>query len=86
MAPRPKSSARLPAHVPLGASVRVACMGCRKATTLSLPGIEPYPGAAFGEEGWSVLNEPEEGQLVFACRTCFEAEMDAPDSSIKGQG
>lgn len=33
------------------------------------------PGAAFGEPGWSVLDEPEEGQVVFACQGCFEEEL-----------
>ena len=47
------------------------------------------PGAAFGEAGWSLLNEPEEWQVVFACQGCFEEELKFEEegtSRIRGEG
>lgn len=51
-----------------------------------LPGAAPWPAGVFREEGWSVLNEPEEGHIVFACKSCFDAEMHPPKSKIHGKG
>lgn len=53
---------------------------------LELPGASPWPGAVFQQKGWTVLNETEEGHVVFACGKCFEAEMNKPDSGIRGEG
>jgi len=36
--------------------------------------------------GWTVLNDPEEGHVVFVCGPCFEEEMNSPDSKVKGEG
>jgi hypothetical protein len=47
------------------------------------------PGAAFGKTGWSVLNEPEEGQVVFPYQRCFEEELKSEEggtSRIRGEG
>jgi hypothetical protein len=44
----------------------------------------------FGDTGWSVLNEPEEGHVVFACQKCFDEEMNSEEeegpSRIRGEG
>ena len=53
---------------------------------MMLPGTAPWPAGVFREKGWSVLNEPEEGHVVFTCKSCFEAEMDSGDSKIHGEG
>jgi hypothetical protein len=77
-----------PSDVILG----IRCMGpgCRATTTLRFPGKGQYRGAVFRDPGWSVLNEPEEGHVVFACESCFEEEMDAQEDEgvprIRGEG
>ncbi len=53
---------------------------------MELPGAAPWPGAVFHEKGWNVLNEPEDGHVVFACKQCFERELNSPGSKIHGQG
>ncbi len=53
---------------------------------MTLPGTAPWAGAVFKEKGWSVLNEPNDGHVVFACRGCFEREMKSPDSGIRAEG
>jgi hypothetical protein len=52
---------------------------------MMLPGPAPWPGGVLREEGWTVLNEPEEGHVVFTCKACFEAEMNSPNSKIRGE-
>lgn len=70
----------------------VHCMGddCKATTGIVFPGPEPFGGAKFLDAGWSVLNEPEEGALVFACKECFEKEMKESEESdsptIRGEG
>lgn len=72
--------------------VFVRCSGpkCNSQTVLVLPGEIPFSGGAFQEPGWSVLNEPEEGQVVFSCPSCFEKEMAEQErtgqSFIRGEG
>jgi len=61
-------------------------MGCGALGSMMLPGAAPWPGGVLREEGWTVLNEPEEGHVVFTCKACFEAEMNPPNSKIKGEG
>ncbi|MGB7123852.1 MAG: hypothetical protein WBE40_03225 [Thermoplasmata archaeon] len=53
---------------------------------MTLPGAAPWPGAVFHDKGWTVLNEPEDGHVVFACQSCFDREMNSPQTKIKGQG
>jgi len=65
-------------------------MGRGSPTTLTFP-MARSPGAAFGESVWSALNDPEEGQVGFACRRCFEEELkseeeDEGTSRIRGEG
>jgi hypothetical protein len=67
-------------------TLEIACMGCGARSSIVLPGKAPFPGAVLQTEGWTVLNEPEEGHVVFACKACFEAEMESDDSKIKGEG
>jgi len=57
--------------------VKVRCFECSSATTLSFPETENSPGATFGEPGWAVLSEPEDGRLVFACKSCFDGALEA---------
>jgi hypothetical protein len=64
----------------------IECTGCGTWSVLELPGTAPWPGAVFQKKDWAVLNEPEEGHVVFACGKCFEAEMNKPKSGIKGEG
>jgi len=40
----------------------------------------------FHEKDWTVLNEPEDGHVTFACGKCFEAEMNKSASKIHGEG
>jgi hypothetical protein len=53
---------------------------------MELPGAAPWPGAIFQNKGWSVLNEPEDGHVVFACKSCFDAEMKSGKSKIHTEG
>jgi hypothetical protein len=57
--------------------VAVQCFECGSATSLTFPTPGKATGATFAEPGWAVLSEPEEGRLVFACKECFGAEMEA---------
>jgi hypothetical protein len=51
-----------------------------------LPGPAPWPGAVFPDKEWTVLNEPEDGHVIFACGPCFEKEMNTTGPKIKGEG
>jgi hypothetical protein len=51
-----------------------------------LPGAAPWPAGVFREKGWSALNEPEEGHIVFACKACFESEMGSSKPKVRGEG
>lgn len=53
---------------------------------MTLPGPAPWPGAVFKDKGWSVLNEPVDGHVLFACQGCFEREMNSSGSKIHGEG
>lgn len=64
----------------------IRCMGCGAAGALELPGPAPWPGGVLRKTDWTVLNDPEEGHVVFVCGTCFEEEMNKPDSKIHGEG
>jgi len=64
----------------------ISCASCGARSWVTLPGTAPWPGAVFQDKGWTVLNEPEEGHVVFACRTCFEREMNSHSPKIKGEG
>jgi len=64
----------------------IQCTACGTWSVLELHGAAPWAGAAFQKKDWAVLNEPKEGHVVFACGKCFEAEMNKPDSGIKGEG
>jgi hypothetical protein len=81
----PKNSGRKGA---LAVSIR--CIECGSATTLTFPVAGRSPGAVFGATGWSVLNEPEEGHVVFACQKCFNEEMKCEEeegpSRVRGEG
>lgn len=67
-------------------TLEIACTGCGARSSIIFPGRAPFPGAVLPTDGWTVLNEPEDGHVVFACKTCFEAEMESDDSKIKGEG
>jgi len=75
---------------PIVVLVPVRCINCGAMTTMRLPGPAPWAGARFEEPGWSVLNEPEEGNVVFSCGPCFDEEMDTQEKSghpqIRGEG
>jgi hypothetical protein len=64
----------------------IRCMGCGAPGALELPGPAPWPGAKFLKTDWTALNDPEEGHVLFTCGRCFEAQMNKPDSGIKGEG
>jgi hypothetical protein len=49
-------------------------------------GPAPWPGAVFEDTRWAVLNEPEEGHVVFACGKGFDVEMRSAESRIKREG
>ena len=70
--------------------VRCANPRCREETVLVLPGDMPFRGGTFQDPGWSVLNEPKEGDVVFSCPACFEKEMADQEKSdhplIRGEG
>jgi hypothetical protein len=70
--------------------VSIRCIECGNPTTLTFPVAGRSPGAVFGDTGWSVLNEPEEGHVVFACRKCFDEEMTGEEnespSTVRGEG
>jgi hypothetical protein len=64
--------------------VKVRCFECSSATTLSFPEALNSPGATFGEPGWAVLSEPEDGRLVFACKSCFDGALEADGDDEDG--
>lgn len=70
--------------------VFVRCSGCRAQTVLMLPGEMPFSGGTFQDPGWSVLNEPKDGDVVFSCPACFEKELAEQEKSdhplIRGEG
>ena len=82
----PKRAKATAAKAPGSTVLPIRCMGCGTPSTTMLPGAAPWPAGVFREEGWSVLNEPEEGHIVFACKSCFDAEMHPPKSKIHGKG
>ncbi len=61
-------------------------VSCGTWSVLEFAGRSPWPGAVFQREDWTVLNEPEDGHVVFACGKCFEAESNKPGSMIHGEG
>ena len=86
MAPRKKAPTSKKGEQPGVTLLPIRCMGCGSVGALELPGPSPWPGAKFWKSDWTVLNDPEEGHVVFVCGTCFEAEMNSPNSKIKGEG
>jgi hypothetical protein len=64
----------------------IQCVGCGTWSVLELAGRSPWSGAVFQKKDWTVLNEPVEGHVVFACGKCFEEEMNKPGSKIHGEG
>lgn len=64
----------------------IRCASCGEWSSVQLPGGAPWAGAIFQDKSWAVLNEPEEGHVVFACGKCFESEMNAPNSGVRGEG
>jgi hypothetical protein len=84
--PKRKKLSRAPTTKPGITVLPISCASCGAWSWVTLPGAAPWPGAIFNDRGWTVLNEPEEGHVVFACPTCFEKEMNSPSSKIKGEG
>lgn len=83
----PRTKAHRPPTAKPGITVLpIACASCGVWSWVTLPGAAPWPGAVFHDQGWTVLNEPEEGHVVFACQDCFEREMNSHNSKVKGQG
>lgn len=64
-----------------GISVRCVGEDCTATTQLVFPGDEPFVGAKFLSKGWSALNEPDKGEIVFACQSCFVKEMEDSEES-----
>lgn len=64
----------------------IQCVSCGKWSFVTLPGPAPWAGAVFEDKTWSVLNEAEDGHVVFACGPCFEKELNSPISKIRGEG
>ena len=64
----------------------IRCASCGTWSWMTLPGPAPWPGAVFKDKGWSVLNEPVDGHVLFACQGCFEREMNSSGSKIHGEG
>ena len=85
MPPR-KKAARAPSEKPGITVLPIRCAGCDTWSWVTLPGAAPWAGAVFHEKDWTVLNEPTDGQVVFVCGKCFEAEMNSPNSKIRGEG
>lgn len=85
MPPRRKA-ARGPPGKPGITVLPISCASCGAWSWVTLPGAAPWPGAVFQETDWTVLNEPEEGHVVFACGKCFAAEITRPGSKIRGEG
>lgn len=85
MPPRKKASRGTP-DKPGITVLPISCASCGTWSWVTLPGAAPWSGAVFQDKEWTVLNEPEEGHVVFACGKCFAAEMNRPNSQIKGEG
>lgn len=86
MPPKKKAAAPAVGSKPGITLLPIQCMACGTWSVLELPGTSPWPGAVFQQKDWTVLNETEEGHIVFACGKCFEKEMNKPDSKIRGEG
>jgi len=64
-------------------TVPITCVNeCGRQSALALPGEGPYEGGTFVHPGWSAVNEPGSGDLVFVCPTCFEAERKKESGSL----
>ena len=74
------------AAAPSALVVKVRCFECESTTTLSFPEASLSQGATFGEPGWAVLSEPEDGRLVFACKSCFDSALEADGADDQGDG
>jgi hypothetical protein len=83
--PKKKNHSPLPGKGDL-TLLPIQCAACSTWSVLELHGGAPWPGAVFQKKDWTVLNEPEEGHVVFACGKCFEDEMNKPDSKVHGEG
>ena len=67
--------------------IPIRCMDCG-SPMLTFP-MARSPGAAFGEPVWSVLNEPKEGKVVYACQRCFGRQLKSAEEGtirIRGEG
>lgn len=76
---------------PRSASFPVACgmEGCRHSTHLRLLGPTPFEAFRFEEEGWTVVEDMDDGRTVFLCPDCaeaFEEEMEEEDAKAEGDG
>ncbi len=86
MAKKGRGSAPVSASSPKESSKKgtpVRCVGedCHATTLLVFPGSDPFVGAQFKDKGWSALNEPDKGEIVFACQSCFVKEMEESEDS-----
>jgi hypothetical protein len=86
VAPRKKAPLSKKGEEPGITLLPIRCMGCGTPGALELPGPAPWPGGMLQKTGWTVLNDPEEGHVVFVCGPCFEEETTSSDSKIKGEG
>ena len=84
--PRRPKAPRKDAEKPPITILPIQCVSCGKWSHVRLPGPAPWAGATFDDKTWSVLNDPKEGHVVFACGPCFEKELSSPIPKIRGKG
>lgn len=77
-----KTSTPSRSHEPAGraASIAVSCgmEDCDHSAHLRFVGEPPFEAFRFDTEGWTVVEDTEDGRTVFLCTNCareFEAEV-----------
>lgn len=67
-----------------GTATPVGCgmEGCHETTQLRFVGPSPFEAFRFDEEGWTVVEDMDDGRTVFLCPNCteaFEEEMEGEE-------
>ncbi len=80
----PRGDAGHPGSSLKGSAIPVGCgmEGCHETTQLRFVGPSPFEAFRFDEEGWTVVEDMDDGRTVFLCPACteaFEEEMEEED-------
>lgn len=69
--------------------LKIACAdNCGATSMIDLDGAAPHKGATLADQGWAVLNSPEDHTISFLCPTCFnklEIDESLEDAEAKDE-